>query len=539
MEGGILAARLRTIGAAGPACDIDRMGEVELKLQLPAGASTAVEREVAGEGAARLRLQAIYFDAANGHLAAAGLALRLRKEGRFWVQTLKAGSAHGLERAEHEVRLAAPRGGGVPRLDVARHAGTAAGEALVRMLGDDGAAALLARYRTDVTRLRRTLRTRRGRVELALDSGRIAAAQADGSERDWPLCELEVELVSGTPLAVIECARRLAARHALWPDTRSKAERGDRLARGLGPQSTVPAVKAAPLALARSMQPGEAWRAVLGNVLAQALPNWSELAAEGPDTAPEDAVHQLRVAVRGLGWAGLVFEGWPGVHAQVAAEPAAALFRALGAGRDRAVLAGGLQREIDAALARRGEPPLTLPDADVAADWSDATRARHGLLFIDLLGASLPPAIAPRPDDEPLVQRFAQRLDHWHRQARRDAKRFADLDDALRHRLRKRLKRLRYAIEFGAALLPERGVARYLERLRVAQEQLGRFNDVCVAEAAYAALLPGEPRAWFALGWLQARRVAVLADCIEALRGLRRAKPCWPAPEKRATADEA
>lgn len=519
------------------------MREVELKLQVPAAALAAVERAVVGdatgEGAARVRLQAIYFDTPDGRLAAAGLALRLRKEGRQWVQTLKAGSAHGLERAEHALRVAAPRGGGAPALDPARHAGSEAGAALQRVLAADGGAGLQPRYRTEVTRLSLTVRSRRGRVELALDRGRVAAAQPDGSERDSPLTELEVELVSGAPLAVIECARRLAQRHALWPDTRSKAERGDRLARGLGADAVLPAVKAAPLELARDLQPGAAWRALLANVLAQALPNWSELAADGPATPRAAALHQLRVALRRLRAAARLVDGWPGVDAQVAAEPAAALFRALGAGRDRAVLAAGLQREIDAALAARGRTPLALPAARDAGGWSDAERAAHGLVFIDLLGATLPPAIAPPADGVPLQQRIAARLEHWHRQARRDARRYDALDDPRRHRLRKRLKRLRYAIEFVAALFPTRGVKRYLRRLRVAQDQLGRYNDLCVAEAAYAPLAASEPRAWFALGWLQARRAAVLADCSEALRGLRSAKPFWPRPKPTRQADPA
>ena len=71
------------------------MGEIELKLQVPQGALPAVEQAVAVGQARRQRLQAVYFDTADRRLGAAGLALRLRKEGRRWVQTLKRGSAHG------------------------------------------------------------------------------------------------------------------------------------------------------------------------------------------------------------------------------------------------------------------------------------------------------------------------------------------------------------------------------------------------------------------------------------------------------------
>lgn len=506
------------------------MTEVELRLQVPAHALAAVQRLVAGEGSTRLRLQAAYFDTADGELAAAGLALRLRKEGRRWVQTLKAGSPHGLAREEHEQTVAPGPAGAEPALDAARHRGTPAGDALQALLASAGDAQLQARYRTDIQRRRCVARARRGRIELALDCGRISAPRADGGALHWPVCELEVELASGSPLAVTETARRLAARHGLWLEARSKAERGTRLAQGLAPDAVVPAVKARPLALARGMDAATAWRAVLDNVLAQALPNWSELAADGPATRNEESLHQLRVALRRLRSAQRLFEGWPGVESQALGEPAAALFRALGAGRDRAVLASGLQREIDAALLAQGALALALPAGGAPAAWTGSERAAHGLLFIDLLGATVAPAVPPpaTEDGEPLALRFARRLARWHRQVRRDAKRFDSLDDAARHRLRKRLKRLRYAIEFGAALFPARSLRRYLRRLTAAQEQLGRFNDVCVAQAAYAALLPAEPRAWFALGWLQAQRAAVLADCVQALGPLRRAKPFWP-----------
>ena len=59
------------------------MKEVELKFQVPPSARKAVESAVAGpQPVRRMRLQAAYFDTPKCALAGAGLALRLRKEGR-------------------------------------------------------------------------------------------------------------------------------------------------------------------------------------------------------------------------------------------------------------------------------------------------------------------------------------------------------------------------------------------------------------------------------------------------------------------------
>ncbi len=503
------------------------MTEIELKLAIPPSALAAVARAVGTATARRQRLQAIYFDTADRRLAAAGIALRLRKEGRRWVQTLKLGPAHGMARGEHNVDLRVPAGL-QPALDPALHADTPIGRALaVALQPRDGevAPALLPLYRTDVTRLARPLRSRRGSVELALDRGEIVARGADGVDRRWPVCELEVELLSGSPLAVAEVARRFARSHGLWLDTRTKAERGDRLARGLAAGEGVPAVKAEPVRLRKDMAPLEAWAAVLRNLLAQALPNWSELAG---GSGRAEHVHQLRVALRRLRSAERCFAGWPGVPEAPWREAVAGLFRTLGATRDRDVLASGLQPEIDAALATQGLPPMAWPTAH-APDWTGQVLHEPGIVLIELLAyaAEMQQLAGSRTEDATLATLAADRLQAWHAQVRRDAKRFDTLDDEARHRLRKRVKRLRYAAEFSAALFPKRAVERFMAPLRAAQERLGEFNDVCVAQAACRSLADGVPQAWFALGWLAARRDLTLADGAAALQRLRKVEPFW------------
>ena len=212
------------------------MSEVELKLQLPSGATARVEREL-GDAPRRTRMQGLYFDTPDRRLAAAGLALRLRKEGRRWVQTLKGGAAHDIERAEHNVVVAASPGA-APQLDVARHAGTPGGEALAAALGEDGASALVARYRTDISRRVRVLRARRGCVELALDLGFIAARPAgvvdaanassnaaDAVERRWPSPKWRAAWPCATTCGSTRAARPSAAtdsRAALPPTLRCR-----------------------------------------------------------------------------------------------------------------------------------------------------------------------------------------------------------------------------------------------------------------------------------------------------------------------------
>src|SRR5258706_14049710 len=90
-----------------------------------------------------------------------------------------------------------------------------------------GRGPLAFQFLTKIRRRSSDLRTRLGVVELAFDEGAIVAG-----DRREPVCELEIELVRGSPLAVIATAKQWVLRHGLWLDTRSKAERGDMPPRG-------------------------------------------------------------------------------------------------------------------------------------------------------------------------------------------------------------------------------------------------------------------------------------------------------------------
>ncbi len=122
---------------------------------------------------------------------------------------------------------------------------------------------------------------------------------------------------------------------------------------------------------------------------------------------------------------------------------------------------------------------------------------------------------------------MADRLQRWHRRVVRAAKLYEDLDDVARHTLRKRVKRLRYAAEFAASLFKAKAVARYLARLAPVQESLGRYNDLCVGLATYRCAVGDDPRAWFAIGWLTARREVLLAESVAALKDFARCEVFW------------
>jgi inorganic triphosphatase YgiF len=480
--------------------------ETELKFRIPPARLAAVRRAVATGRAAVQPLAAAYFDTPGEHLARARCALRLRREGDCWVQTLKAEGAGPLQRLEDNVPLAGPAR---PALDIARHAGSAAGAALQHVLAGAGPdAVLVARYATTVQRTRRLLRSGGAVIELALDEGELRAGA-----RHAPLCEIEFELVSGPPQALLALAGRWALRFGLLLDVRSKSELGHHLAAGLAGS---PPAMVRPLHLARRARWAEARAAMLGNVLQQVLANASQISA-GPHEAGH--LHQLRVGLRRL--RSVLQAGWPAEAAAELPAALATLFRQLGAARDQDAMAAWLGPALRAAGAPwepTPQPPGAAPDV-TALLRQPATQQ----LWLALLALGQ----APGPADMPAAAALAAPLQRLQRQVRRDARRFADLDDAARHRLRRRIKRLRYLVALGAGLWPAKPTAALLQRLKQAQAPLGELNDTLVALAHCRAQAVHAPQAWFAVGWLAARREALLPGCAAALQRLAKAAAPW------------
>ena len=118
------------------------MQEIELKFQIPAQALVAVQDElIALDGGQHqpLRLRAAYFDTHDRALAHARMALRVRQEGRQWVQTLKAGGSNTMMRLEDNQPAKPPKARQPVVADLARHLGTPAESALRAVLGWDPA----------------------------------------------------------------------------------------------------------------------------------------------------------------------------------------------------------------------------------------------------------------------------------------------------------------------------------------------------------------------------------------------------------------
>jgi inorganic triphosphatase YgiF len=480
--------------------------EIELKCQVPPQRQAALTRALATRTAERVDLRARYFDTPDGRLAAAQLALRLRREGEVWVQTLKGRGDGLMQRLEDEVPRDA-EDGDPPPLDIGLHRGTAAGQALRAALAGGPPPQVV--YGTQIQRLKRVLRHGGARIELALDVGDIVAGEAR-----TPVCELEFELLSGPVSALLDLAARWSARFGLVLDPATKSERAQWLVQA---RTQRPVVRASDPALPAGLPLAEARAAMVASALAQALPNAAALTSGGGHA---DHVHQLRVGLRRLRSVLRAF------GPEDAARDAAlgALFGALGGTRDADVLALTLGSAWAAAQAA-GLPVAAAP-APVAAHagLQRLHEPTTTALWLGLIALTVPGPTEAVDDAAPWESVALPRLRRWHRQARRDAQAWATLDDEARHRLRKRLKRLRYVLGFCSALLPAKAWAEEARALRRLQDALGRWNDAVVARAALAPALPGDAVAAFATGWLAREALLIEADCARATRRWQRLK---------------
>ncbi|WP_246246019.1 CYTH domain-containing protein [Mesorhizobium zhangyense] len=183
------------------------MSEIELKFLFDEADARALWARVKALGWADGRpntqtLRSIYLDTAEHALKKAGIALRLRRDGRRWIQTVKTGrQLHGGLSLSGEVEVAVPEG--QLNLDLIPDAALRA--EIVRAVGG---ASLQTICETAIRRTRREFSLENGtRAELAVDIGEILAAG-----RSAPLCEVEIELLEGDPSGLFDIAQ------ALFPD---------------------------------------------------------------------------------------------------------------------------------------------------------------------------------------------------------------------------------------------------------------------------------------------------------------------------------
>ncbi|MDO8465526.1 MAG: CHAD domain-containing protein [Gallionella sp.] len=442
------------------------------------------------------RLYNIYFDTPKLELHKSAMALRLRRAGRQWLQTLKGGGSvkagmHQRNEWEMPVSRAA--------LDFSSPQAAEWSEHLPQSLRKK----LQPVFVTDFSRTSRMLNWQGAQIELCMDHGEVRTEQ-----RNTPICELELELKSGEPSQLFDLALELLEILPFELEAVSKAEQGYRLLTGYADRP----VKGGAPDIAKKDTLAVALQALIWSCLQHLQGNLR--GAMGSDDT--EYLHQMRVALRRLR---VVLR---------MTEKLCADDRLAALNNDVAALcvALGRNREWDVFIAQTAQPMCArmAGHAGLQALLAASERQR------DSCYAALRGAVQAR-ELQRLMLRFAVWMNgpYWQQQekampsardfaTRRLQKLFSkfapssqhlDTQDAARlHSLRILSKKLRYSAEFFAALYDRQKTRSFLAALSEVQEVLGQINDVAVAHrllgdiAAMPELSTHQEAVALAKGWI-------------------------------------
>jgi len=475
--------------------------EIELKLRLDAKTARKLAGHplLAGLSTERQRLFNTYYDTPELTLYQRRIALRFRRKGADWLLTVKSAepASGGLAvRSEWEAR-ATPGQFDFAHVDAPE----------LKHVLEAAKPRLDAIFTTDFRRRIWRVAFGESLIELALDRGRI-----ESGERRERICEIELELIEGRIADLFGLTRSLQKHLPLYPAIASKAERGYRLFRDEAPRP----FKAKPPPLTADMSPVEAFRAIALACLEQFQRNEAGL----QDGGQVEFVHQARVALRRLRSAIKLFAPvLPPEFVTAYGQTWQTLASALGEARNWDVFLAETLPPIEAHFPEHRDAKRLRNAAR-----QRARRARRSIarllsaretprLIVEFTAAAY--ALA---DAQPLpLKQFAKkRLAQHARRAKKLAEKHATLNAAERHRMRIAFKKLRYATEFLAPLLPAKRLAPSLAALGRLQDELGLINDHVTAETLIKETLPHRPPGPLH-GWMAGRHALLIGQLPAAL----------------------
>jgi inorganic triphosphatase YgiF len=467
--------------------------EVELKFLGPEDALERARRLPALRKFARGRrfhtqsLRSIYYDTPDFALRDKGLILRVREEGGRFVQTIK--SARNTNIASRS-----ELNGNVPTvevsLDVIEQKRTRrAIKAITKK------SPLIPLFAVEVRRSQVTLTPRAGvAIEASIDHG-IIKALGPKAGASIPVSEYELELKKGNPGDLVDAARLLTAGLPLTLGTQSKAERGYSLVEG----DVDNPVKAGPVILDRKAYADDAFARILTHCLSHLLRNVPCVLR----TRDPEGIHQMRVAMRRMRSALSLFDEPFRSSLGELEEEIKWLTQTLGEARDLDVFHDDILKPAADALGEDGRM-IQLGAAVRArrrAAWSTVLDTiesyRFRKLVLDLGAATLLQPWATKGNGAEaghgLARDFAD--DHIAKRHRKIVQRVGkieDLDPAERHKLRVRLKKLRYAADFFACFYKAKNLRAHQKSIAELQDLLGHLNDSNVARTLIEDILSNE-----------------------------------------------
>ena len=421
-----------------------------------------------------------------------GLTLRVRQAGDNYVQTVKARTPGVLARGEWETELDSAKP------DLAKTNKTP----LEKLVSKKLHRKLRPIFRTSVRRVAQSISTRRSQIELAVDRGSIASGR-----RSRPISEFELELKGGSSADLFRIARSFERKTGAELDLQSKSERGYQLVGG-GRES---ARHAEPIDLDKKLSISEAFTVIAYSTFRHFTTN-----SDAVRNLDSEAIHQMRVGLRRTRAAISLFgDVLPRASTTTIKQELKWLTGELAAAREIDVF---LEERVSP-ITKAGPPKRGFRTiehrfaAQRTKAFKDASRAvgssRFRRLLIDLR-EWIETRKAPSNGDKSIGPYAAKLLDRLIRRARKQSKRLKELSPKQRHKLRIKIKKIRYALDFFERLYADsdrKEIARLSSRLKKVQSALGALNDFIAhrklaTEAALAAPRANRRAQAFASGFL-------------------------------------
>jgi triphosphatase len=414
------------------------------------------------EEVTRRRLVSSYFDTPKQKLHRHWLTLRVRQSGDQYQQTIKAASAASFARGEWESDI----GGARPDF---------------RQIGDTPLTRIATKktrrktkpiFQTTIERFTRPVYVGPSGIELA---GRSRQALRGG--RSKPIAEFELELKKGHAAAPFRVARELERRLGAELDLSSKADHGYRLANG----ETGPAVHAEPINVTNEMTTRDAFKAIGYATLRHFSGN-----ADGVRALDAEAVHQMRVGLRRLRAAISLFDDiLPGPSTARIKEELKWLTGELAPARELDVF---LAEQIKP-LGRAGRPKRGF--RAIEKHFSGRRRTafqnardalgtpRYRRLLIDVLEWLALRNGRDAESAETTGEFVAALMQRRTRKVQKGGRRLDKLSPRERHKLRIKVKKIRYALDFFENLYPakaDKELKEFSASLKKIQNALGTLN---------------------------------------------------------------
>lgn len=506
--------------------------EIELKLRVDPDRLPAFRKSEWWRGLGRGRrksLHSIYFDTPDQRLRDENIVLRIRLDGPNVIQTVKMGVEDSNAIVRREWEAIVPDAVPDPSLVI----DPVLPPSFRRLSSLD----VEPVFEMKITRDIRKLSVEDTAVEVVVDTGTVTSG-----DRSAQINEIEMELLSGDAAKLFSVARDINETVPTRLHLKTKSDVGFSLADG----KRTTWLKAKTPTLDASMTAGSALDAIVFSCLRHLTANDTCARARLHD----EGVHQSRIALRRLHSAFKIYEkALPDQALVNLSDETRWLAKEMGPARDLDVLQAELLAPMldvlddTEGVVRLMDKAKSLED-DAYADVAEALSSRrYGNLLIDLcaFGLDRELVLAGNAEDYPALSMpavdFARNaLSALHKRVLKRGKKFEKLSVADRHRVRIAVKKMRYGVEFFGDLFPGKAQKKYSKRMARLQDDLGRLNDVAMAEGMIDKLASGESAdldrdtivaAGRVLGWHQRRMLENDGKLVEDWYAFAETKPFW------------